>query len=95
MRDIPASPLSPPGEWGVLYEPAVRRLLAADPDSCVVGAIADWIERHRRKGPPDDRVMVWEEEELFLARIPRTDLVARYFVIVHERLIVIDHFEAE
>jgi hypothetical protein len=55
--------------------------------------VADWIESLRRNGPPSDGVSVWEEDELCLAAVLRTILVCRYFVIVHERLIVLDRFD--
>jgi hypothetical protein len=67
--------------------------LAAEPDPFTIGMVADWIELLRRNGPPTSGVSVWEEDELYLASVPRTDLVCRYFVIVHERLIVLDRFE--
>ena len=54
--------------------------------------VADWIYSLRRNGPPPDGVSVWEEDELYLAAVPRTVLVCRYFVVVHERLIVLDRF---
>ena len=55
--------------------------------------VADWIESLRRNGPPSDGVSVWEEDELYLAAVPRTILVCWYFVIGHERLIVLDRFD--
>jgi hypothetical protein len=55
--------------------------------------VADWIESLRRNGPPSDGVSVWEEDELYLAAVPRTILVCRYFVVVHGRLIVLDRFD--
>jgi hypothetical protein len=67
--------------------------LASDPDLFTVEIVADWVESLRRFGPPADGVSVWEEEELYLAPVPRTALVCRYFVIVHERLIVLDRFD--
>ncbi|MHB1534033.1 MAG: hypothetical protein ACYC1D_05375 [Acidimicrobiales bacterium] len=54
--------------------------------------VGDWIESMRRDGPPADGVSVWDDEEVYLALVPRTRLVCRYFVIVHERLIVLDRF---
>jgi hypothetical protein len=54
--------------------------------------VADWIESLRSNGPPAKGVSVWEDDELFLAVVPRTHLVCRYFVIVHERLIILDRF---
>jgi hypothetical protein len=67
--------------------------LAAEPDPFTIGMLADGIELLRRNGPPTSGVSVWKEDELYLAAVPRTDLVCRYFVIVHERLIVLDRFE--
>jgi hypothetical protein len=37
--------------------------------------VADWIESLRRNGPPSDGVSLWEEDELYLAAVPRTILV--------------------
>jgi hypothetical protein len=34
-----------------------------------------------------------EDDELYLATVPRTALICRYFVVVHERLMVLDRFE--
>lgn len=71
----------------------MRQLLAIEPDSFTVAMVADWIDSLRRNGPPADGVTVWEEDELYLAAVARTVLVCRYFVIVRERLIVLDRFD--
>jgi hypothetical protein len=55
--------------------------------------VADWIDSLRAPGPPAEGVSVWEDDELYLAAVPRTLLVCRYFVVVYERLIVLDHFD--
>jgi hypothetical protein len=55
--------------------------------------IADWVGSLRSAGPPAEGVRVWTDDELYLAVVPRTDVVCRYFVIVHERLIVLDRFD--
>ncbi len=43
--------------------------------------------------PAGEGVSVWTDDELYLAVVPRTDVVCRYFVIVHERLILLDRFD--
>jgi len=55
--------------------------------------VGDWIESLRRDGPPAEGVNVWDDDETYLAVVRRTRLVCRYFVIVHERLIVLEGFE--
>lgn len=55
--------------------------------------VADWVDSLRSAGPPRSGVSVWTDDELYLAVVPRTDVVCRYFVIVHERLIVLDRFD--
>lgn len=54
--------------------------------------IGDWIESLRRDGPPADGVNVWDDGETYLAAVRRTGLVCRYFVVVYERLIVLEGF---
>jgi hypothetical protein len=71
----------------------VRRFLESEPDSFTVAMVADWIDSLRAIGPPAEGVSVWEDDELYLAAVPRTLLVCRYFVVVYERLIVLDHFD--
>lgn len=68
--------------------------METDPDTFTVGAVADWIERLRAYGPPDEGVQVWDDDELYLAQVSRTDVICRYFVIVHESLIIINRFDA-
>ena len=36
---------------------------------------------------------MWDDDDLYLARVPRTDLICRYFVVVYEQLIVLDRFD--
>lgn len=55
--------------------------------------VAAWVDSLRSAGPPREGVGVWTDDELYLAVVPRTDVVCRYFVIVHERLIVLDRFD--
>lgn len=55
--------------------------------------VADWIESLRTNGLPAEGVHVWEDDELYLAVVPRTRLVCRYFVIMHERLIILGRFD--
>lgn len=71
----------------------MRRLLAEDVNTPTIGAVADWIDELRQQGPPSDGVQVWEDDELYLARVPRTDLICRYFVVVYERLVALDRFD--
>jgi hypothetical protein len=68
-------------------------LLTTDPDFFTIGNVADWIDRLRTDGPPADGVRVWEDDELYVARVPRTDLICRYFVVDYERLVILDRFE--
>ncbi|HET6917089.1 MAG TPA: hypothetical protein VFH56_13435 [Acidimicrobiales bacterium] len=68
--------------------------MAADPDPFTVGAAADWIEALRESGPPSNGVRVWDDDDLYIAQVPRTSLIARYYVIVHELLIVLDRLDA-
>jgi hypothetical protein len=58
-----------------------------------VGNVADWIDGLRADGPPLDGVRVWEDDERYVARVPRTDLICRYFVADYERLVILDRFE--
>lgn len=55
--------------------------------------VGDWIESLTRDGPPAEGVNVLDDDETYLAVVRRTRLVCRYFVIVHERLIVLDRFD--
>jgi hypothetical protein len=70
----------------------LRAFLATDPDPFVVGAVADWLRSIRLNGPPDEGVQVWDDDELHMAGVRRTAWVCRYFVVVHERL-VLNRFE--
>ena len=71
----------------------MNRYLDSEPSDFDVAMVADWIESLRRDGPHPDAVEVWKGEELYLMRIPRTDLAARCFVIVYERLIIVDRID--
>lgn len=72
---------------------ALQGFLATDPEAFVVGAVADWLRSIRSNGPPAEGVQVWVDDELHMAVIPRTAWVCRYFVVVHERLVILDRFE--
>ncbi len=63
------------------------------PDPFAVAMVGDWIESIRRDRPPAEGVNVLDDDETCLAVVRRTRLVCRYFVIVHERLIVLDRFD--
>lgn len=68
-------------------------MLESDPDPFTVAMVGDWIESLRRDGPPAEGANVLDDDETYLAVARRTRLVCRYFVIVHERLIVLDCFD--
>lgn len=55
--------------------------------------VVDWVDSLRSAGPPAEGVSVWTDDELYLTVVPRTGVVCRYFVIVHERLILLDRFD--
>ncbi len=87
-----ASLTSPP-DWIVVFESAICRFLATDPDRFTIANVADWIDQMRTHGPAADGVKVWPDDELYVVRFPRTDLICRYFVVDYERLVILDRFE--
>jgi hypothetical protein len=93
VADQRAPPLTHPEGWSVSFHAAISRYLEADPDQFEVAMVANWIESLQRDGPDPDAVEVWNDEELYLMRVPRTDLVARCFVVVYERLIIVDQID--
>jgi hypothetical protein len=68
-------------------------LLTTDPDSFTIGNGADWIDRPRTDGPPTNGVRVWEDDELYLASVPCTDLICRHLAVDYERLVILDRCE--
>lgn len=77
-------------EWQVSFRAAVHRWLDTDPDPFEITIVADWIDDLRRNGPPDGAVQVWDDDEVYLMRVPRLDLWARCFIVTYERLVIID-----
>lgn len=71
----------------------MRRFLETGPDPFTVGIIADWIARVRQYGPPSDGVQLWDDE-VYMARVRRTDASVRHFVVPYEWLVLINRFDA-
>lgn len=86
-------PLTQSEPWTVLFQQVVRKFLDSDPDPFTVAMVSDWIESLRRDGPPTQGVNVLGDDETYLALVRRARLVCRYFLIIHERHIVLDRFE--
>jgi len=76
--------------WQVLFQAAVTRWLDTDPVAFEVRMVAEWIEGLGHNGPPADAVQVWDDDELYLIKVPRIELWARCFIVVDERLVIID-----
>lgn len=71
----------------------MRRFPETGPDRFTVGMMADWIARVQQYGPRSDGIQLWDDDEVYMARVARTDLIVRYFVVPYERLVLIQRFD--
>ncbi len=76
-----------------MYGDAVTQWLSNDPDGWDVAMVSDWIARLRQAGPPTDAMKVWEDDDFYLARVSRSEVICRYLVVDYERLIILKDLE--
>lgn len=60
--------------------------MRSDPPELLLGPVGDWIAALRVTGPPVDASI---DDELNGMTVPGTRIVVEFFVIVHEKLVVV------
>ena len=89
-------PVELPDAWSVLYNDALLRWLDLRPPERAVDAVVAWLDECQRRGPPDDAVQIYEDNDLYYAVVPGTavdgvSVVIQYLVVAddRERLIIV------
>jgi hypothetical protein len=73
------------------WRDAVRHWLDTGPSALLVAPVMDWVRGCEATGPPPDAIGTGVED-IYVARVRDTKLVATYFVIEYEFLIIVRDF---
>ena len=80
--------------WDLVYERALQSWESESrPPPDLTVAVLLWLLGLIDEGPPDDALPVPLSEDLFVSRIPGTDVMATYLALGYERRIVIRRFD--
>lgn len=81
--------IPPNSDWSVLYDEALLRWLDTRPAEGQVDAFVQWVDYIRNSGPPAAAVRIYEDDDLYVAIVPGTELEG-ISVSVEFRLVVDD-----
>ena len=93
---ISGGPVELPDTWSVLYNDALFRWLDHRPPEQAVDAVVVWLDERQGKGPPDDAVQIYADEDLYYSvvsgsTVDGASVVITYLLVVddRERLIIV------